>query len=55
MDPFDEIVAAQNQKQGTAKFYLAQDHHPAKDGNDFVANYILRNSNIQARSKIADE
>jgi hypothetical protein len=56
MDPFDEIVAAQNKKQGmTSKFYLAQDSHPAKDGNDFVANYILRNSNIQARSKIADE
>jgi hypothetical protein len=33
--------------EAAVDFHLSQDEHPAKGGNDFVAGYILKKSNIQ--------
>ena len=42
-----EYVRRRASGEASADFYLRLDGHPAKEGNDFVASYILRKSNIK--------
>jgi hypothetical protein len=51
LDPYAAMHSAHKEiaeQEGFANFYLAEDDHPARKGNEFVASYILKNSNLQA-------
>jgi hypothetical protein len=52
LDPCDVMQSAYKEmlirgQADLANFYLADDGHPAREGNKFLASYILRNSNLQ--------
>jgi hypothetical protein len=49
LDPKAEMIAAYNAKRGNSRFYRKKDSHPAKAGNEFVADYLLRKMDVFRR------